>query len=624
MGPKFYYQCQDSLRWYLGESVQIENAWVRASQNCIGSIRHGDSSEDIGSQWSKIEGNGEEEYRSETPIAKLWRQTRENRNKSGGQESKGKWVAFKEEKVLVTCGKKKASVRKETNAVSVTRPKIVNKKTRRHCRHAFWANRITRSKCVEEEYILRRPCRCYLKRCLHAIALWFLASSRVSILQNRNGVQSRGISVFPHHKVDEQPNKKPKKSYYPTKEESEDKSAMAIVKIVPQSGCVSQDLGALVCQRGKNSPRETRFKKVLGTIRKVRFAQSALHQASIQEKKDHRLEKLQVKPQHQRSPHTSRILHNMYKLKEKDKATFYSPAEEWVLPVASTKEPEEREFAVDSGASMPSWSANETLTLLSWRPWGTSRRRPTAKCATREEATVQVIDLDLIVTVIASWRKTPTVSFVLGSSARITDILTRWTSGQKPQLTKKGQENWLQYFKLCAIRSPMVFLRVPHTYFIIIFITGFCIWMTSTNTPKIQNQKDCGSTSEELRGNPLHKPTETENTIKMKDTKKYKAIYCMTCQIGCRSSERIWSMNVILQSHGKNWAWISRHFQFFSWITNGAASRSGYRVRVSTVSTRTFRRTRIATSVWRLKQRGLLAGDVLVQSCPDRIILVIW
>ena len=42
----------------------------------------------------------------------------------------------------------------------------------------------------------------------------------------------------------------------------------------------------------------------------------------------------------------------MYKLKEKDKATFYSPAEELVLPVTSIKEPEEREFVVDSGASM--------------------------------------------------------------------------------------------------------------------------------------------------------------------------------------------------------------------------------------------------------------------------------
>ena len=33
---------------------------------------------------------------------------------------------------------------------------------------------------------------------------------------------------------------------------------------------------------------------------------------------------------------------NINKLKEKDKTTFCSPSEEWVLPVASTKEPEER------------------------------------------------------------------------------------------------------------------------------------------------------------------------------------------------------------------------------------------------------------------------------------------
>ena len=34
--------------------------------------------------------------------------------------------------------------------------------------------------------------------------------------------------------------------------------------------------------------------------------------------------------------------HTFYKLKEKDKATFCSHAEEWVLPAASTQEPEER------------------------------------------------------------------------------------------------------------------------------------------------------------------------------------------------------------------------------------------------------------------------------------------
>ena len=40
---------------------------------------------------------------------------------------------------------------------------------------------------------------------------------------------------------------------------------------------------------------------------------------------------------------------NIFKLKEKDKAAFYFPAEEWVLPAASTKEPEKREFVVHSG-----------------------------------------------------------------------------------------------------------------------------------------------------------------------------------------------------------------------------------------------------------------------------------
>ena len=46
------------------------------------------------------------------------------------------------------------------------------------------------------------------------------------------------------------------------------------------------------------------------------------------------------------------LAENMNKLTEKDKTTFYSPSEEWVLPVTSIQEPEEREFVVDSGAGM--------------------------------------------------------------------------------------------------------------------------------------------------------------------------------------------------------------------------------------------------------------------------------
>ena len=36
------------------------------------------------------------------------------------------------------------------------------------------------------------------------------------------------------------------------------------------------------------------------------------------------------------------LAENINKFNEKDEAAFYFPAEEWVLPAASTKEPEER------------------------------------------------------------------------------------------------------------------------------------------------------------------------------------------------------------------------------------------------------------------------------------------
>ena len=55
---------KSSIRWYPGQSEKIENTRVRADQNCIGIVRHGDSSEDIDAQLSKIENNGEEEYKS--------------------------------------------------------------------------------------------------------------------------------------------------------------------------------------------------------------------------------------------------------------------------------------------------------------------------------------------------------------------------------------------------------------------------------------------------------------------------------------------------------------------------------------------------------------------------------
>ena len=46
-----------------------------------------------------------------------------------------------------------------------------------------------------------------------------------------------------------------------------------------------------------------------------------------------------------------KLAKNVLKLNEKNKAAFFSPSENTCLPASNLK-PEEREFAVDSGASM--------------------------------------------------------------------------------------------------------------------------------------------------------------------------------------------------------------------------------------------------------------------------------
>ena len=95
----------------------------------------------------------------------------------------------------------------------------------------------------------------------------------------------------------------------------------------------------------------------------------ALRQANIREKEGPSLGQIQVKIPHRRSPYALKFEDrsqeeterqqrcarskawnpaiNKYKLKEKDKTTLHSPAEARVLPAASTKELEEREFVED-------------------------------------------------------------------------------------------------------------------------------------------------------------------------------------------------------------------------------------------------------------------------------------
>ena len=55
----------------------------------------------------------------------------------------------------------------------------------------------------------------------------------------------------------------------------------------------------------------------------------------------------------------SELAKKNYKLKNSDKATFYIPGEVKAMPAPTSKRPEEREFVVDSGASMHMMSKKE-------------------------------------------------------------------------------------------------------------------------------------------------------------------------------------------------------------------------------------------------------------------------
>ena len=96
------------------------------------------------------------------------------------------------------------------------------------------------------------------------------------------------------------------------------------------------------------------------------------------------------------------IWQNIYKLKNSDKTTFYTPIEKG-MPTPTSKRPGEREFVVDSGALMHMLSKKE----LSSEEMGTAKRsrNPTVvltvngEVHTHEEAQVFVHDLNQFVNV---------------------------------------------------------------------------------------------------------------------------------------------------------------------------------------------------------------------------------
>ena len=336
MGWSSIVYVKGSIRWCSGKSVQIEDARVRATQKRIGIERHGDSSKDIDVHLSKSEDNGEEECRSETSITKFWRQARENRNRSSGQKPKGLNWRWRRKRYVLPVERK----------WPVFEGTIVHKNRHRkpptHSEPSMSRGRsMSRKSSVRGKSnhgaILRQVCRYYLKGTCTRSPCEYWHPPECQFYKTESSCKAGDTCLFSHHKVDEQPKRKPpKEPPFPQRKRKR------------RQKCCSY------CENCTNGYDSLSLRYVKRVSRK---------------RKDHRLEKYKSKflisevptlwnlrtgPMKRRPKQgmESCQKHLQAQRERQGCIAFYSPAEEWVLPAASTKEPEEREFVVDSGASM--------------------------------------------------------------------------------------------------------------------------------------------------------------------------------------------------------------------------------------------------------------------------------
>ena len=134
-----------------------------------------------------------------------------------------------------------------------------------------------------------------------------------------------------------------------------------------------------------------------------------------------------------------KLAKNVFKLKEHERATFFSPSENRCLPASNLK-PEEREFVVDSGASMHMISKKDLsdaeMDTLTKSCSPTIVITANGEVQTHEEAIVYVKELDIFLTM-KVLDNTPAV-LSLGKLCDENGYSYEWINGQKPRLNKNG------------------------------------------------------------------------------------------------------------------------------------------------------------------------------------------
>ena len=200
---------------------------------------------------------------------------------------------------------------------------------------------------------------------------------------------------------------------------------------------------------------------------------------------------------------------------------------------------------------------------------------------TREEATVYVKELDLFVTKMLLG-ETPAV-LSLGELCDDHGYTHHWTSGQKPTSHQKWQNTQLQCSEPRTIRCPGS--PVSSTSFSLDSLTSSPKdSVVGTENPATERSEIM---TEESRRYPSRGSAETENTKNMETTKNCEVKYCKMCRNGFWISKRIWWIRMF--NHMNTLPATLMNYQW-------SREQKWNRVRVSMVSTRTFRRTQISIS----------------------------
>ena len=213
-----------------------------------------------------------------------------------------------------------------------------------------------------------------------------------------------------------------------------------------QLGCVFQDMTPpkSLLRKSTDMPKPiqcVKFKKAIARHTKIRDQNPSLghicpgepHERSPNAPKfqDRSQEETQWQEQGAREA-AWKLAKSVLKLKEQERATFFSPSENRCLPASNLK-PGEREFVVDSGASMHmisnkdlSDAAKDTLTK-SCSP--TIVITANGEVQTQEEAIVYVKELDIFLTM-KVLENTPAV-LSLGKLCDENGYSYEWINGQK-------------------------------------------------------------------------------------------------------------------------------------------------------------------------------------------------